>query len=308
MLGQSTKIEIIQKHIKKIIPGIHEIGISATNQTSFIEKIFSVEGDEVVLKNRVEISGLVEDWLNRLVLEIRLTLIEAIKTCSQMEVLRQEHIQLYPIQVLCAVKALSFTKVTEKSITSMTLQSHLKTIKHEVESYSAMLVAATDALFCLKIRSILIDLVQHVSIVEQLIVDNVTNIQDWCWLQQIKYYMNSNHVVVVKMVYAEFEYSYEFLGNPNKLVNTKLTHNCYLTLTQAMHLGLGGILKKIKICPEILNEILLLGNPFGPAGTGKTECVKALGAMLGRLVLVFNCNEVIIKKLRNCPSRYSCVS
>lgn len=42
-----------------------------------------------------------------------------------------------------------------------------------------------------------------------------------------------------------------------------------------MHLGLGG-------------------NPFGPAGTGKTECIKALGNMLGRLVLVFNCSEVNI--------------
>ena len=40
-----------------------------------------------------------------------------------------------------------------------------------------------------------------------------------------------------------------------------------------MHMGLGG-------------------NPYGPAGTGKTESVKALGGLLGRQVLVFNCDEV----------------
>ena len=49
-------------------------------------------------------------------------------------------------------------------------------------------------------------------------------------------------------------------------------NRCYLTLTQALHLRMGG-------------------NPFGPAGTGKTESVKALGAQLGRFVLVFNCDE-----------------
>lgn len=37
----------------------------------------------------------------------------------------------------------------------------------------------------------------------------------------------------------------------------------------------------------------MVGNPFGPAGTGKTESVKALGGLLGRLVLVFNCDEVL---------------
>lgn len=36
------------------------------------------------------------------------------------------------------------------------------------------------------------------------------------------------------------------------------------------------------------------GNPYGPAGTGKTESVKALGGLFGRQVLVFNCDEVII--------------
>lgn len=41
-----------------------------------------------------------------------------------------------------------------------------------------------------------------------------------------------------------------------------------------MHMGLGG-------------------NPYGPAGTGKTESVKALGNLFGRQVLVFNCDEGI---------------
>lgn len=39
------------------------------------------------------------------------------------------------------------------------------------------------------------------------------------------------------------------------------------------------------------------GNPYGPAGTGKTESVKALGTLLGRQVLVFNCDEVIEKEI-----------
>ena len=32
-------------------------------------------------------------------------------------------------------------------------------------------------------------------------------------------------------------------------------------------------------------------SPLGPAGTGKTESVKALGHQMGRFVLVFNCDE-----------------
>lgn len=76
------------------------------------------------------------------------------------------------------------------------------------------------------------------------------------------------------MVDAEFNYTYEYQGNAPKLVHTPLTDKCYLTLTQGMHMGFGG-------------------NPYGPAGTGKTESIKALGGIFGRQVLVFNCDEGI---------------
>lgn len=274
ILGQSSKIDVVQKHIKKLFPGVHRLKVTLRDNMTFISAIFSAEGDEVILKNLIQITGLVEDWLNQLVVEIKFTLKDLIRSCAQNDFLDEQHIKMFPIQVLCTAKAISFTRLTEKSINSMNLSSHLNTIKDEIDRYSSSKFQKVDnSLLQLKIRALLLDLVHHLSIVESLVAKNVTSDQDWLWLQQLKFYLNSRNDVTIKMVFAEFEYSYEYLGNTNRLVHTALTHRCYLTLTQAMHLGLGG-------------------NPFGPAGTGKTECVKALGAMMGRLVLVFNCNEV----------------
>lgn len=101
----------------------------------------------------------------------------------------------------------------------------------------------------------------------------------------MRFYFDPNQADVLKkltinMANAKFFYGFEYLGVQDKLVQTPLTDRCYLTMTQALEARLGG-------------------SPFGPAGTGKTESVKALGNQLGRFVLVFNCDETFDFQVRD---------
>lgn len=92
-------------------------------------------------------------------------------------------------------------------------------------------------------------------VVQSLLDQNCSHIQDFSWIAQLRYYWDNEHYpkhpLPVKMINAELFYSFEYLGNSPRLVITPLTDRCYRTLMGAFHLFYGGA-------------------PEGPAGTGKT--------------------------------------
>ena len=110
-------------------------------------------------------------------------------------------------------------------------------------------------------------------VTRQLINSEIQDGHDFEWLYNLRFWYDAATAdkILVKMSNISFDYGFEYLGIGERLVQTPLTDRCFLSLTQALHFGMGG-------------------NPFGPAGTGKTESVKMLGAHLGRFVLVFNCD------------------
>ena len=62
-----------------------------------------------------------------------------------------------------------------------------------------------------------------------------------------RFYMKGS-LCVMRMVDAEFDYTYEYQGNAPKLVHTPLTDKCYLTLTQG------------KLMLRYINYIIIIEN------------------------------------------------
>lgn len=251
----------------------------------------------------------IENWLRELDTEIKSTLKFIFNKHLNQKSSIFTDLELFvflPSQLICLYCYLDFTEKVEKSIENNSLNNLRKNYdqilklfteessdlsekllkilikeRNRMKNVNGRLGERRDDYLCkIKIKQIVLDVIHFITTIDSLLLAKVEDKNHWCWKSQLRFYLirsgQNESNVQIQIGLTAFDYSFEYLGclGDSKLVYTELTNKCFLTLTQAMDLGLGG-------------------NPYGPAGTGKTESVKALGQYFGRQVLVFNCDEAI---------------
>lgn len=326
IVGNASDPHRVTQHLSKMFASIAQVRLEEVEKGEdqqerrndsqvMITTMISKEGEEVGLREPVVFAPAktaVRDWLQALESEMRETLshllADAIKDVDGKD--EQEEgfvswVESYPTQVVLLAVQVTWTRSVEAALmkgkvssASSALEAATALKDGPLASLSTRLLASVQYVLAAnvhpqkrkKFEHLITELVHQRDVIRRLVSSSTASPEAYAWLQYLRYYWDPPKRLVqnggdhkaasaqgkgnlhVQIANADFEYGFEYLGMAERLVETPLTHKCYLTLSQALLHKMGG-------------------NPFGPAGTGKTESVKALGAAIGRFVLVFNCDE-----------------
>lgn len=293
MIGNSRDVTIVNRHLSKMFAGITALTVPE-DAPQVLVKMQSKEGEAVAFVKEIRIADdpSINAWLFKVEQQMQQSLGEHLNSAMQemsqaftadgqvSEEPFMAWVSKYPCQIMLMAILVDWCQKTEESLSSgggKAMAAVVPRCEAELTFMAGKVIMDIAKDLRQKLAQMITEVVHHRDVSRHLRDENVATHLDFRWLQLMRMYWNpkeSNILqkLTINMADASFFYGFEYLGIVDKLVQTPLTDRCFLTLTQALHMRLGA-------------------NPFGPAGTGKTESVKALGNTMGRFVLVFNCDE-----------------
>ncbi|KAJ3101998.1 Dynein heavy chain 6, axonemal [Phlyctochytrium planicorne] len=286
ILSQTRNPHAVQPHLSKCFDAIKCLEFSSNDPKSIdIVAMISPEGERVPFVKVIKARGNVETWLSSveegMVGVLRRLLKLALAEFDDTK--RPDWVREHVGQIVVAGNQILWTKDVGEAIKSPDPSKGLTMARQKCINGLSGLAALVRGDLTRIQRAILgalitID-VHNRDIIEGLSKAKVSGLADFEWMKQLRYYWDvDSDNCTIKMSSSSFSYGYEYLGCSPRLVITPLTDRCYLTLTGAMQLNLGG-------------------SPVGPAGTGKTETVKDLAKALSRQCVVFNCSDGLDYKI-----------
>nr|XP_018672447.1 dynein heavy chain 6, axonemal-like [Ciona intestinalis] len=290
VLSHGREPSSIQPHLVKCFANIKYLDIRQTGSKGplTVHAMISAEGETVAMPKNVRARGSVEQWLS----SVEGAMIDTVRKHLRMGLLTWSHdpnslvdwMMKYPGQVVLTVAQIMFNKDVTKALTTEDSESELEKIHQDFIKVLNVLSGSvarhhTVAHQYFTLEALIIIYVHIRDIIADLIKSKVKSPQDFQWTRQLLYeWQDASNMCKVVQAEARFAYGCEYIGCASRLVITPLTDRCFLTLTGALNLHLGG-------------------SPAGPAGTGKSETVKDLAKIMGKQCVVFNCSEGIDFKM-----------
>ncbi|CAJ2513502.1 Uu.00g016210.m01.CDS01 [Anthostomella pinea] len=269
MIGNSNDTLRIAKHFKKMFAGLNGL---VMDDESVISGFTSKEDEVVRLKKEISLAKVpkINDWLALLENGMKTTLAELLAEAVEAytPIFESEQIDTtamndfianFPSQIVVLATQVVWTTAVEQALNDggQTLQSLFDREVQVLRLLAETVLGDLEVILRKKCEALITECVHQRDVIEKLIDLNATTPTHYMWLLQMRYvYAPEGDYLQrldVRMANAKLNYGFEYLGVPDRL-------------------RLGG-------------------SPYGPAGTGKTESVKALGVQLGRFTLVFCCDD-----------------
>jgi dynein heavy chain len=284
ILSKGSNPQLILKHMPKCFDNIKTLEFNKDEHgvpTKAAIGMYSEEMEYVAFPNIFMCEGAVETWLYGLTNHTHDSLtIKATESVSAFdEKPRELFIFDWCAQLVSVVCRIVYTEDVNWSFEQLeegnenAMRDYNKKQIDVLNKYAELILTDLQSNDRKKII-MLMTLDVHARDITQQLIDQKLETKDvFAWMSQLKFRTDEKtNVVAIDICDYTCYYGYEYIGNCGCLVVTPLTDRCYITLTQAMRLILGGA-------------------PAGPAGTGKTETTKDLGRALGVMVYVFNCSD-----------------
>lgn len=289
IIGNSNDTQRVSKHLRKMFAGM--ANLVTDEDSGDLVGFASKEGERLYLRKEISLTKTpkVNEWLAALEHGMKTTLaallLDAVRQYG--EIIKAEspdaeafnaYISEFPSQIVVLATQVCWTEAVDAALTEggQSLNALYDKLVALLQLLASTVLLDLDNIFRKKCEQLITEFVHQRDVVGKLQKHSANSPTHYQWLLQMRYVYRPEADALdrlhIKMANASIVYGYEYLGVQDRLVRTPLTDRCFLTLTQALCQRLGG-------------------SPYGPAGTGKTESVKALGLQLGRFTLVFCCDD-----------------
>ncbi|XP_054550811.1 dynein axonemal heavy chain 14 isoform X4 [Talpa occidentalis] len=287
ILANSRNPKSIQPHLVKCFENINQLLIWKQEIGPPVVVMFiSAEGEALLLPKKIRIRSAVEQWL----VNVEKSMFDVLKKFINqgIEDWSNQNFSLFVTshigQVVLIVSQIMFFSDCIKSFFNSHSREELENVHAGVlcrlDEIAALVVLQSSNSRTKAVLGALLTLYVYCrDIVKNLLLKNILNVEDFEWTRHLQYKWNEKQkLCYISQGGAIFTYGYEYLGCTSRLVITPLTDRCWLTLTGALYLNLGGYLA-------------------GPTDIGKTESVKDLAKALGKYCVIFNCFENLDYKI-----------